>query len=122
MSLVLIGTHALAQTTLILPNPGWNNERNKNLTVNWKQTMNGKLYSYITGTDEEVLQYDFLISEDKAEELDRFFKIYSTTINRMYTPEGTPWTVRFVRPDLVFTVQGPSEFKQVTLDLIGRRL
>lgn len=122
MAVVLMGTHTLAQTTLILPNPGWNNSRNINLKVDWKQSMNGTVYSYVSGTEEQALQLDFLVSEEKAEELARFFQYYSTTVNRMYYFDDSVWTFRFMKNELEFTTQFRGEFKQVSLDLLGRKL
>lgn len=122
MPLVLMGTHTLAQTTIILPRPGWNESTNLNVHVDWDQMMDGTIYSYVTGTTERPFTLDLLLSEDKAEELIRFFKIYSTTVNRMYYIDDTVWSFRFLKPDLTFTTQTPSNLKQVTLELLARKL
>lgn len=121
MAIVFLGTHSLAQTTLQLPNPGWNNSRNVNLKVDWKQSMNGTVYSYVSGTTEQAFNLDFIVGEGKAEELARFFKVYSTTINRMYYMDGTPWTFRFVNQELTFTTQY-ADMQQVSLNLLALRL
>lgn len=120
--IVLIGTHTLAQTTLQLPNPGWNDSKHNNVKVQWDQMMDGTIFSYVSGTQERVFSLDFLITKEKATELTRFFKVYSTTLNRMYFYDDTAWIVRFTQPDLTFTTQTPSELRQVTLDFLARRL
>ena len=65
MALVLIGSHELAQTTLGLPNPAFNDDHNPNLKVMWRHMMDGSIYSYVDGTSEEALRYDFLVTEGK---------------------------------------------------------
>lgn len=120
--IVLMGTHSLAQTTIILPNPGWNNDKNINQKVKWGQAMDGTVYSYVEGTQERALRLDFLLTEGKGEELMRFFKVYATTLNRMYDHNNDIWTFKFVNDNLALTTQFASEMKQVTLDLLGTKL
>lgn len=122
MATILIGTHALAQTTIQLPNPGWNNDRNRNRKVKWHQTASGRIYSYVQGTTEQAIHLDFLLAEGKAEELNRFFKVYSTELNRMYDYNGVAWTFRFLKKDLTFTTQFRGEMKQVTLEILAKRI
>ncbi len=120
--IVLIGTHALAQTTLQMPDPAWNDDKNRDIKVKWHQMLSGKLYSYVSGSRQQTLKFDFLLDEGKAEELVRFFKVYAITINRLYDHKGVAWTFQFLKKDLALTTQFRSEMKQVTLELLATRL
>lgn len=107
----------LIQTTTMLPNPQLGDLRNKVLSVNIRNAIDGTFYSYKksnktyfnnTTFDRYKLIWEFKLHRGKADELKAFVEAYSGQVWRV-----TDWKERVYR---VFLVNDPVDFTCLTGD------
>lgn len=121
-TVVLMAPHELVETTIILPRPAFGDDENLDIKVQYDQSMNGTIYSYIQTSLRRTFSHNHLLTQDKAEELRRFFVAYSVANIRMYNYDDSVWLVKFEDKELSFTTQFNTEIKQVSLNYIGTKL
>lgn len=122
VTLALMAPHELPQTTIILPPPKLADGLAATDVVNLRESMNGTLWSTVKRTNRKRFSFSFELTQEKDEELRRFFEVYVAENIRMYHWDGTLWRVNFVSSDYVSVTVGPNEAKEATIELEGVKL
>jgi hypothetical protein len=124
MSLILQGPLPNPTTTLMLPSPQFSDSQALSLTIDVKQSMNGKLYSYVKSNARSKLQYSLTLSRMEALALRAFILSYYRAKVRLTNHKGEVWDVNFTSNPFEFTSKSKSSAPggttiEITLEFEG---
>lgn len=83
MSIILQAPFDIVQTTIVLPNPQFDDSENLNSKVKVFRAMEGSTYTYIKSTTRRTLSYKLKLTRSKAFELQNFIEAYITIKMRL---------------------------------------
>lgn len=109
----------LIQATIQLPPQKFGDSIEPVIVMNAKNSMNGTLYTYIKTSENVKIVWEFLLTEQKAIELEEFIKAYLTYNWRAIDSEDRVYIVKLTNVPIEFTTVGKSEFKRVHLEFEG---
>lgn len=102
MSVYLDGPYEASQARIMLPNPQLNDEINPEIEVSIMNAMDGTIYSTVKTSDRLHLNWDFLLSREKAVELREFVNAYMNGDLRLIDWEDRVYKVKIVNLPLDF--------------------
>jgi len=114
--------HELIQATLMLPSPELGDTQNPEVDVVIRNSMNGKLYSYIKTNTRLLLTWDFVLDLGKAIEVEEFIKVYSSHNIRLTDWREYVYIVKLVNLPITFATIAFGERRQVRLQFEGVRV
>lgn len=107
------------QTTIILPNPQWNDSENPTVEIITKRSMNGLLYTYAkTKNQRRRLLMRFELTRQKAMELRAFINAYYRSEIQLVDHNNRTWIVNFTNNPFEFATS-PAEWKNIQLEFEG---
>lgn len=103
MSVYIDGPYEASQARIMLPSPRLDDEFNPEIEVILMNSMDGTVYSAIKTSDRVHLNWEFLLSRDKAVEVREFVDAYLNHDLRLIDWEDRVYKVKIVNLPLDFT-------------------
>lgn len=94
MSTVLQAPYPSIKVTSVLPNCQFEDSRTPQAKVLVKRSREGRLISYVQSTDRQTLKLPFILTRQKALELEAFVQIYRTADWKVTLYDGSEWIAR----------------------------
>lgn len=131
MSVNLQGPWPGAVTTTILPNPELDNSEGRDISVDFRRSMNNTGYSYVKSSDRKRISFQWEdLGRGKIVEVQEFFKLYAGSHILLTDFRGDQWDVIFADNPVVTEVTKRSdnsggarkESGTLSLEFLGTKL
>jgi len=94
------------QTTLVLPNPLFQDTENLISNINLRRSMNGQTYTYVKSSNNKVLKYTFSLPRMKGVALEEFCRSYNSIPIKLTNWKGEVWNVQIMTNPMDFVETG----------------
>jgi len=113
---------ASPETVVVLPDPEFNNSQALTSSVSVKQTLDGTLYVYKKTKDHEKLQWTFLLTPAKAEELKAAVDYYIGQYIKLTDYTGIVWRALLSNESFGFTSKPKDNWVEIEIEFQGVRV
>lgn len=131
MSVTLAGPYPGSITITVLPNPDLDNSEGRDISVDFRRSMNGARYSYIKSSEREALNFEWTsLGRGKIIEVQEFYKLYTGEHILLTDFRGDAWDVIFTTAPIIIEMARRSfnsggnrkESGNLSLSFLGKKL
>jgi hypothetical protein len=114
-----VAPFAAPTTVVALPNPEFSNTQGLMSSVSVKQALDGTVYAYKKTKEHEKLEWRFLLTPAKAEELKAAIDYYIGEYIRLVDANGVVWKVLLANDAFGFTSLPKDNWVEIQLQFQG---
>lgn len=116
---------------IIFPNPDLGNTEGRDVSVNFKQSMDGSVTTYVRSSQRKSLSFTWnVLGRGKLVEIQEFYKLFSGNRLKLTDFRGDVWDVIFAEDPVTITVETLSqnaggartESGSLTLEFLGAQI
>jgi len=131
MTMILEAPFAAPITTMIMPNPQLENTEGRDISANFKLSIDGTRSTYVKSSDRKTLTFTWEdLGRGKLVEIQEFFKLYVGDSIKLTDFRGDQWNVIFGENPIDVSINsrsynsggGRKESGSVTLEFLGAQI
>lgn len=113
---------AAYQTVTYLPNPEFGDSEAILGVIQKKRAIDGSAYTYVKTTDRRRLLFQFILTREKALELNAFFQAYHAKVVSLTDHNGVKWSGNFTSNPFNFENSGRDEEQTIQFEFEGEQV